>query len=102
MQRTPPTFLSVYQRYKNDEEIKKGDVLESALNKISMFEIFEPVSSNTVGLFELLKGVVVIDIFGYDSVIENLIVAMTLIYFIHRCRRQDIVRFKGVCARLVR
>jgi DNA phosphorothioation-dependent restriction protein DptH len=98
----PPTFLSVYQRYKNDEEIKKGDVLESALNKISMFEIFEPVSSNTVGLFELLKGVVVIDLFGYDSDIQNLIVAMTLIYFIHRCRRQDIVRFKGVCARLVR
>lgn len=76
-----PTISMVYQIYENDEDIKKGDVLDSALYKISEFEIFEPVSSNTAGLFEMLNGVVVIDLSGYDSDIQNLVVAITLDLF---------------------
>lgn len=77
----PPTFSNLYQVYSNDDEIKKGDVLEAALQKIAMFEIFEPIASKTSGLFELLNGVVVIDLSGYDSDIQNLVVAITLDLF---------------------
>lgn len=77
----PPTFSTLYQIYASDDEIKKGDVLEAALQKIAMFEIFEPIASKTTGLFELLHGVVVIDLSGYDSDIQNLVVAITLDLF---------------------
>ncbi|MFA9377302.1 MAG: helicase HerA domain-containing protein [Lachnotalea sp.] len=77
----PPTFSNVYQIYDNDEEIKKGDVLDAALQKIAMFEIFEPIASKTQSLFDLLHGVVVIDLSGYDSDIQNLVVAITLDLF---------------------
>lgn len=76
-----PTFSVLYQIYENDEDIKKGDVLASALSKIDRFEIFEPIASKTKGLFELLNGVVVIDLSGYDSDIQNLVVAITLDLF---------------------
>lgn len=76
-----PTFSNLYQIYDNDGDIKKGDVLEAALYKIARFEIFEPISSNTKGLFDLLNGVVVIDLSGYDSDIQNLVIAITLDLF---------------------
>ncbi len=76
-----PTFERVYQRYVNDDEIKKGDSLAAALEKLHMFEIFESNPSETKSLFEILKGVVVIDLSGYDNDIQSLIVAITLDLF---------------------
>ena len=76
-----PTFEQVYQRYVNDEKIKKGDSLAAALDKLHMFQIFEANPSNTKSLFEILNGVVVIDLLGYDSDIQSLIVAITLDLF---------------------
>ncbi len=76
-----PTFDQVYQRYSNDESIKKGDSLSAALEKLNMFQIFESNPSDTKSLFEMLKGVVVIDLSGYDPDIQSLIVAITLDLF---------------------
>ncbi|WP_407399378.1 helicase HerA domain-containing protein [Anaerovibrio sp.] len=76
-----PTFEQVYQRYINDDEIKKGDSLSAALDTIHMFEIFQPNPYETRSLFELLNGVVVIDLSGYDPNIQNLIIAITLDLF---------------------
>ena len=76
-----PTFDQVYQRYANDEDIKKGDTLSAALDKLKMFEIFEANPSNTKSLFEILNGVVVIDLSGYDSDIQSLVVAIVLDLF---------------------
>ncbi|WFR58131.1 DUF87 domain-containing protein [Anaerocolumna sp. AGMB13025] len=76
-----PTFDQVYQRYANDEEIKKNDSLAAAMNKLHQFEVFEANPSNTKSLFDILQGVVVIDLSGYDSDIQSLIVAITLDLF---------------------
>ncbi len=76
-----PTFDQVYQRYANDEEIKKSDSLAAAMNKLHQFEVFESNPSNTKSLFDILDGVVVIDLSGYDSDIQSLIVAITLDLF---------------------
>ena len=76
-----PTFEQVYQRYSNNEDIKKNDSLAAAMNKLQQFHIFEAVPSKTKSLFEILKGVVVIDLSGYDTDIQNLIVAITLDLF---------------------
>ena len=76
-----PTFDQVYQRYANDDEIKKNDSLAAAMNKLHQFEVFEGNPENTKSLFDLLDGVVVIDLSGYDSDIQSLIVAITLDLF---------------------
>lgn len=76
-----PTLHQVYQRYMNDESIKKGDSLSAALDKLMMFEVFEANPNNTKTLFEVLNGVVVIDLSSYDSDIQSLVVAIILDLF---------------------
>lgn len=78
---TPPTFDMVYSIYANDEDIKKTDSLAAAMDKLYQFQIFEGDPNKTISLFDLLSGVVVIDLSGYDSDIQSLIVAITLDLF---------------------
>lgn len=77
----PPTFDTVYNIYQNDDEIKKTDSLAAAMDKLSQFQVFEGDPAKTVSLFDLLNGVVVIDLSGYDSDIQSLVVAITLDQF---------------------
>lgn len=76
----PPTFSDIFQIYKNLEDTKM-DKLYKALRDINDFEIFESDASQTVSLFQLIDGVTVINLQGYDEHIQNLIVAMTLDLF---------------------
>ena len=90
-----PTFDHVYQRYTNDEDIRKGDSLTAALEKLNMFQIFEADPSATKSLFELLKGVVVIDLSLYDPDIQNLIIAITLDLFYSQMQAAGSSRMDG-------
>lgn len=90
-----PTFDQVYQRYINDEEIKKGDSLAAAMDKLNMFQIFEANPSQTESLFEILKGVVVIDLSGYDPDIQSLIVAITLDLFYSQMQAAGSSKMEG-------
>lgn len=78
---TPPTFESVYNLYICDDEIKKTDSLAAAMNKLHRFQVFEGDPEKTASLFDLLDGVVVVDLSGYDSDIQSLVVAITLDLF---------------------
>lgn len=78
---TPPTFESVYRVYEGNDEIKKNDSLAAAMDKLHEFQVFAADPEKTISLFDLLKGVVVIDLSGYDSDIQSLIVAITLDLF---------------------
>lgn len=51
------------------------------MDKLDNFEIFENDSAQTKSLFDLLHGVVVLDLSGYDMDIQNLVVAITLDLF---------------------
>lgn len=77
----PPTFDTVCSLYFNNEEIKKNDSLAAVMDKLFQFQVFEGNVALTESLFELLKGVVVVDLSGYDSDIQSLIVAITLDLF---------------------
>ena len=77
----PPTFDMVYSIYLNDDEIKKNDSLAAAMDKLATFQVFESDPDKTLSLFDILKGVVVIDLSGYDADIQSLIVAITLDLF---------------------
>lgn len=80
-ERTPPTFESVYHVYAENDEIKKNDSLAAAMDKLHEFQVFEEDPEKTISLFDLLEGVVVVDLSGYDSDIQSLIVAITLDLF---------------------
>ncbi len=77
----PPTFNMVYSIYANDDDIKKTDSLAAAMDKLYQFEVFEGDPANTKSLFDMLNGVIVIDLSGYDADIQSLIVAITLDLF---------------------
>lgn len=77
----PPTFDMVYSIYVNDDDIKKNDSLAAAMDKLYQFQVFEGDPDNTKSLFSMLDGVVVVDLSGYDSDIQSLIVAITLDLF---------------------
>ena len=78
---TPPTFDMVNAIYEQKEEATKNDSLAVAMQKLQMFELFESNPYSTQSLFDLLKGVVVIDLSGYDADIQSLVVAITLDQF---------------------
>lgn len=78
----------VYSLYANNEDIKKNDSLAAAMDKLYQFQVFEGAASKTQSLFDLLKGVVVIDLSGYDADIQSLIVAITLDLFYSQMRQR--------------
>ncbi|MHC1682279.1 MAG: DNA phosphorothioation-dependent restriction protein DptH [Clostridiaceae bacterium] len=76
-----PTIKDVYNIYEAREDIKKDDSLYAAFRKLVMFKVFEEDPQKTQGLFELIDGVTVIDLSGYDPSTQNLVVAITLDLF---------------------
>ena len=94
-EREAPTFDQVYQRYANDDAIKKGDSLAAALDKLHMFQIFESNPNETKLLFDILKGVVVIDLLGYDPDIQSLIIAITLDLFYSQMQASGSSKMEG-------
>ncbi|MBB5172442.1 DNA phosphorothioation-dependent restriction protein DptH [Texcoconibacillus texcoconensis] len=75
--KTPPTFKEVCNRFFNREETKE-DSLYAALKQIDNFQLFSDQNDKTMPLFEMIDGVTVINLSGYDRSIQNLIVGMTL------------------------
>ena len=75
-----PTLKDVYDIYIDREDFKE-DSLYAAFSELIDFEIFEPDPFETQSLFELINGVTVIDLSGYDEGIQNLVVAITLDLF---------------------
>ncbi len=75
-----PTINDVYRIFSEKENVKT-DSLYSALSALYEFEIFEPDPSKTKTLFDIIDGVTVINLSGYDKSIQNLVVAITLDVF---------------------
>ena len=76
-----PTFKDVYDSYIELVDNSNMDSLYAAMTKLYQFEIFEEKEERTVSLYEMLNGVCVVDLSGYDQSIQNLIVAIMLELF---------------------
>ncbi|HDR7537283.1 DNA phosphorothioation-dependent restriction protein DptH [Bacillus toyonensis] len=72
-----PTISDVYEIFLKREDAKE-DSLSVALKDLAEFEIFMPDSKNTQALYDLIDGVTVINLSGYDTGIQNLVVGITL------------------------
>ncbi|GAA5509133.1 DNA phosphorothioation-dependent restriction protein DptH [Novipirellula caenicola] len=75
-----PTLQDVWAIYNAQEKIDE-DSLYAALAELINFEIFEPDKTKAQSLYDMIDGVTVINLSGYDQVIQNLVVALTLDLF---------------------
>lgn len=96
-----PTIDTVFRTYMNAEH-PTNDSLYAALNELNKFKIFEADSSKTKPLFELVKGVAVINLAGYSESIQNLVVAITLDTFYAQMQAQGHSEIRGNYRQLTR
>lgn len=78
--RVAPTIEDVWQRYLAQEKVEE-DSLYAALYNLAGFQIFETDPEKMTSLYDLVDGVTVIELAGYSSEIQNLVVALTLDLF---------------------
>lgn len=77
----PPTLANVHEIYCREVGDRAPDSLTAALNKLHEFRIFDDSPLSAGSARDLMNGVVVIDLSGYDPDIQNLVVAITLDQF---------------------
>lgn len=78
--RVAPTIEDVWQQYLAQEKVDE-DSLYAALYNLAGFQIFETNPEKMTSLYDLVDGVTVIELAGYPSEIQNLVVALTLDLF---------------------
>ncbi|KIS44692.1 DNA phosphorothioation-dependent restriction protein DptH [Kosakonia radicincitans] len=78
--RIAPTIEDVWQQYLAQEKVDE-DSLYAALYNLAGFQIFETDPEKMTSLYDLVDGVTVIELAGYPSEIQNLVVALTLDLF---------------------
>ncbi|KHN56841.1 cell division protein FtsK [Dickeya fangzhongdai] len=78
--RVAPTIEDVWQQYQAQEKVDE-DSLYAALYNLAGFQIFETNPEKMTSLYDLVDGVTVIELAGYPSEIQNLVVALTLDLF---------------------
>ena len=63
--------------------------------KLIKIKIFEPDATKTKSLFDIIEGVTVIDLSGYDPSIQNLVVAITLDLFYSQMKAAGHSKIQG-------
>lgn len=90
----PPTLWDVWKLYLDQDKVEE-DSLYAALDDLISFEIFETDPSKVQSLYDLVNGVVVLDLSGYDPTIQNLVVAITLDIFYTQMHQQGSSKLDG-------
>ncbi|MDN3380593.1 MULTISPECIES: DNA phosphorothioation-dependent restriction protein DptH [unclassified Pseudoalteromonas] len=89
-----PTIEDIWQLFLNQEKVEE-DSLYAALSKLARFKIFEDQPEQMTSLYELIDGITVIELAGYPSEIQNLIVALTLDLFYSQMQKQGKPEVQG-------
>ncbi len=92
--RPVPTLEDVWAEFQTQEKVDH-DSLYAALEILSAYEIFEPDTKKTQSLYDLIDGVTVINLSGYDRTIQNLVVALTLDLFFTQMHQQGSSKLDG-------
>lgn len=85
--RPAPTIEDLWQRYTAQDKVD-SDSLHAALRKLAVFKIFEDDPAKLTSLFDLVQGVMVIELSGKPIEVQNLIVALTLDLFYAQMHKQ--------------
>lgn len=89
-----PTISDIWNLFINQEKVEK-DSLYAALDSLYELEIFENTASKVTSLFELIDGVIVIELAGYPPEIQSLVVALTLDLFYSQMQKKGKPEVQG-------
>ncbi|MCZ8519867.1 DNA phosphorothioation-dependent restriction protein DptH [Paenibacillus caseinilyticus] len=89
-----PTISDVYDIYTGREDVKM-DSLYAALQELYELEVFEPDGTKTFPLFDMINGITVINLSGYNTSIQNLVVSITLDVFYNQMQIQGHSTIQG-------
>lgn len=90
-----PTINDVWNKFLAQDKVEE-DSLYAALFKLAKFKIFETDSTKMKSLYDLMSGVVVIELGnGYAAELKNLVVALTLDLFYVQMQKQGKPVVKG-------
>lgn len=92
--RVAPTIEDVWQQYLAQEKVDE-DSLYAALYNLAGFQIFETDPEKMTSLYDLVDGVTVIELAGYPSEIQNLVVALTLDLFYAQMQKRGKPMVRG-------
>ncbi len=82
-----PTIAQIWDLFLDQEKVEQ-DSLYAALDSLATFEIFESKPEHVTSLYELINGVVVIELASYTPQIQNLVVALTLDLFYSQMQKK--------------
>ncbi len=85
--RPAPTIDDVWALFLEQEKVEE-DSLYAALSKLARFKIFESEPEKMTSLYELMDGITVVELAGYPSEIQNLVVALTLDLFYSQMQKK--------------
>lgn len=89
-----PTFSDLFELFSQKDGLKI-DSLYAALKDLYDTEVFEPDATKTIPLFDLIEGITVINLSGYNDSIQNLVVAITLDNFYNQMQMSGHSRIQG-------
>ena len=84
--RAAPTIADVWALFEENEPTE--DSLYAALESLYELEIFEDDVNNCTSLYQLVDGITVVELAGYPSEIQNLVVALTLDLFYSQMQKK--------------
>ncbi|WP_322907399.1 DNA phosphorothioation-dependent restriction protein DptH [Paenibacillus campi] len=89
-----PTLSDVYELFASKEDTKV-DSLYAALQDLYETEVFEPDATKTIPLFNMIDGITVINLSGFNESIQNLVVSITLDVFYNQMQMQGHSAIEG-------
>ncbi|WP_046228167.1 DNA phosphorothioation-dependent restriction protein DptH [Paenibacillus dauci] len=89
-----PTLSDVYDLFVSKEDTKV-DSLYAALQELYETEVFEPDATKTISLFDMIDGITVINLSGFNESIQNLVVSITLDVFYNQMQMQGHSAIEG-------
>lgn len=89
-----PTIADIWALFVDQEKVEE-DSLYAALESLYELEIFEDDVSKCTSLYGLIDGIRVIELAGYPSQIQNLVVALTLDLFYSQMQKQGKPEIRG-------
>ena len=91
--RSAPTIADVWALFEESEPTE--DSLYAALESLNELEIFEDDVNKCTSLYELVDGVTVVELAGYPSEVQNLVVALTLDLFYSQMQKKGKPEVQG-------
>ncbi|KJY95874.1 DNA phosphorothioation-dependent restriction protein DptH [Pseudoalteromonas ruthenica] len=92
-QKAAPTMADLWSLFLDSDPAE--DSLYAALESVCELEVFEDDNTKCMSLYDLVDGITVVELAGYPSEVQNLVVALTLDLFYSQMQKQGKPEVQG-------